>query len=243
MVNLGTFLAALWFAACRKPFAKYHVLAHLWRIDWPLMRQLLVDRRADLVLVPDGIWPVLRRGAADGTDRHHGACRAPDRAAGHGHPVHGPVRHRHGRDGAGRPRRRPQRADGVRRAGLVAALLGHRASRRADARRHPRPVRIAALFQRRAHRATVELTATLLLVGATFFIADGLQTIVAGALRGIKDTRMPLLFAAIGYWLIGFSTRLGARVPRTSRRGRRLDRTVDRNFGLCRASDLALPAR
>jgi MATE family multidrug resistance protein len=48
------------------------------------------------------------------------------------------------------------------------------------------------------------LTATLLLVGATFFIVDGLQTIMGGALRGINDTRMTLLFAIIGYWGVGF---------------------------------------
>lgn len=52
--------------------------------------------------------------------------------------------------------------------------------------------------------ATVELTATLLLVGATFFIADAIQTIMGGALRGINDTRMTLVFAAIGYWCVGF---------------------------------------
>jgi MATE family multidrug resistance protein len=53
--------------------------------------------------------------------------------------------------------------------------------------------------------ATVELAATLLLVGATFFVLDGVQSIAAGALRGIKDTRIPLLFAAISYWGIGFT--------------------------------------
>jgi MATE family multidrug resistance protein len=52
----------------------------------------------------------------------------------------------------------------------------------------------------------VELTARLLLVGATFFIADGIQTIAAGSLRGMNDTRVPLAFAAISYWLIGFTT-------------------------------------
>ena len=41
-VNLGTFLAGLWFATCRAPFRDYHVLARLQRIDWRLMRQLLV---------------------------------------------------------------------------------------------------------------------------------------------------------------------------------------------------------
>jgi MATE family, multidrug efflux pump len=53
--------------------------------------------------------------------------------------------------------------------------------------------------------AVVELVAMLLLVGATFFVADGIQTVVAGALRGMNDTRVPLLFAATSYWLIGFT--------------------------------------
>jgi MATE family multidrug resistance protein len=55
----------------------------------------------------------------------------------------------------------------------------------------------------------IELTATLLMVGATFFVADGIQTIAAGALRGMNDTRIPLLFAAISYWLIGFPAAYG----------------------------------
>ena len=42
IVNFGTFLAGLWFATRRRPFRKYHVLAHIWRIDWRLMRQLVV---------------------------------------------------------------------------------------------------------------------------------------------------------------------------------------------------------
>jgi MATE family multidrug resistance protein len=53
--------------------------------------------------------------------------------------------------------------------------------------------------------ATIALAAELLLVGTTFFITDGLQSIAAGALRGLKDTSVPLLFAAISYWLVGFS--------------------------------------
>src|SRR6478736_2075506 len=33
MVNFAMFLACLWFAARRRPFRKYHVLGHIWRID------------------------------------------------------------------------------------------------------------------------------------------------------------------------------------------------------------------
>jgi MATE family multidrug resistance protein len=57
--------------------------------------------------------------------------------------------------------------------------------------------------------AVIELTATLLMVGATFFVADGIQTVAAGALRGMNDTRIPLLYAAISYWLIGFTAAYG----------------------------------
>src|SRR4029079_5854027 len=42
IVNLGTFLAAVWFAAYRRPFRKYHVFGYFWRIDWKLMWQLIV---------------------------------------------------------------------------------------------------------------------------------------------------------------------------------------------------------
>jgi MATE family multidrug resistance protein len=52
---------------------------------------------------------------------------------------------------------------------------------------------------------TVTLAASLLVLGATFFIADGVQTIAAGSLRGLNDTRVPLMFAAVSFWLVGFT--------------------------------------
>src|SRR5256885_11698338 len=42
IVNIGTFLAGLWFVTFRRPFKKYHVLGRIWRIDWILMRRLVV---------------------------------------------------------------------------------------------------------------------------------------------------------------------------------------------------------
>jgi len=68
---------------------------------------------------------------------------------------------------------------------------------------------IAQIFLGEETDAAAQLTATLLLVGATFFVADGIQTVVAGSLRGMNDTRMPLLFATISYWLIGFTCACG----------------------------------
>jgi MATE family multidrug resistance protein len=53
------------------------------------------------------------------------------------------------------------------------------------------------------------LAATLLLVGATFFVSDGVQGIAAGALRGFNDTRVPMVLAGVSFWLIGFPCAYG----------------------------------
>lgn len=44
----------------------------------------------------------------------------------------------------------------------------------------------------------------LLYMGAIFQISDGLQTSAAGALRGYKDTRIPMIITIIAYWCVGF---------------------------------------
>src|SRR5947209_17038695 len=42
IIDFGMLVAALWIAYGRRPFRKYRVLAHIWRIDWTLLRQLIV---------------------------------------------------------------------------------------------------------------------------------------------------------------------------------------------------------
>src|SRR5262245_12179012 len=51
---------------------------------------------------------------------------------------------------------------------------------------------------------TIALAATLLVLGASFFITDGAQTVAGGALRGLNDTRLPLVFSALSFWAVGF---------------------------------------
>lgn len=57
-----------------------------------------------------------------------------------------------------------------------------------------------------ANAATVKLASSLLSVAAIFQIVDGMQTVGSGCLRGLKDTRVPMIAAAFGYWGIGFPT-------------------------------------
>jgi multidrug resistance protein, MATE family len=47
------------------------------------------------------------------------------------------------------------------------------------------------------------LVASLLVIAALFQIFDGLQAIASHALRGVKDSQVPMLICAFGYWAIG----------------------------------------
>jgi len=207
IVNCVMFMAGLWFATSRRPFAKYHVLGHFWRIDWAMMRQLLT------IGAPISIAFLMEYGVFSAAALLAGLISTTALAAhqialqvaailfmgpfGIGMAATIRVGHAAGRNDV----------DGVRRAGLAAALLGLMLGIAVTAAVILGRFAIARLFLGSTGgtiEATVALAATLLLVGATFFITDGLQAIAAGALRGLKDTRMPLLFAAIGYWVIGF---------------------------------------
>lgn len=54
-----------------------------------------------------------------------------------------------------------------------------------------------------ADAAVAAAAATLLLYAAAFQFPDGIQVISAGALRGLRDTRVPMLMAALAYWGVG----------------------------------------
>lgn len=49
------------------------------------------------------------------------------------------------------------------------------------------------------------LAVSLLFYAAVFQYPDGLQIVAAGALRGFKDTRMPVLFMILSFWLVGMT--------------------------------------
>jgi MATE family multidrug resistance protein len=67
------------------------------------------------------------------------------------------------------------------------------------------------LFAGREHLVTLysddakvaALAASLILYAAAFQFPDGAQVLSNGSLRGLKDTRLPMLLAAVAYWGIG----------------------------------------
>ena len=49
----------------------------------------------------------------------------------------------------------------------------------------------------------IALGVSFLAIAAIFQVADGAQVVGAGMLRGLHDTRVPMIFTFIGYWAIG----------------------------------------
>ncbi len=49
------------------------------------------------------------------------------------------------------------------------------------------------------------MATSLLSIAAVFQVFDGIQVAAAGALRGLKDTRAPMIVALIAYWVVGLS--------------------------------------
>lgn len=220
-VNVAMCAAAFYATAVMRPFAKYHVLGGLFRPDWSLLLRLVV-----LGLPISGAF-ALEYGLFAMAALMMGHLGTAQLAAhqiafqvasilfmvplGISMAVTVRVGQALGRNDPAAMRRAGFCAIGI------AALFEATMTLIIALARY----RIPGLFLDigdPANAATLSLAATLLLMGMTFFVADGMQTVAAGALRGLNDTRVPLLFAAIGFWivgisatyLLGFHTRLGA---------------------------------
>src|SRR5690606_21608422 len=60
-----------------------------------------------------------------------------------------------------------------------------------------------------------QLAMLFLFYAAIFQIVDGIQVVGVSILRGLRDTRVPMFFAGLGYWGIGLplSAALGFLTP------------------------------
>ncbi|WP_439360332.1 MATE family efflux transporter [Bradyrhizobium sp. DASA03007] len=208
LVNCVTFLAILWFAIMRRPFRDYNLLAHFSQFDWPVMRQLVV------IGAPISMASLMGVGVFSAAALLAGLTSTSALAAhqialqvtmilsmiSFGISMAASVRVGHA---VGR-----HDLSGVKRAGLAPILLGVVIAAILALGVIAARFEIAGLFLDESQgeaETTIGLAAKLLLIGASFSITDAAQLIATGSLRGLKDTRVPLLFIGIAYWLIGFS--------------------------------------
>lgn len=57
-----------------------------------------------------------------------------------------------------------------------------------------------------ANKQTFSLAMSYLFIAALLQLLDGTQVICAGMLRGLRDTRIPMIYAGISYWIIGLGS-------------------------------------
>ena len=204
--NTFSFLALLGFVLWDRRLRRFSILGRFWRADWPRFREIL------RVGLPIAGSMTLEIGAFSGAVYLMGMIGTPELAAhqiaiqcaattfmvplaiGQAATV---------RVGIFAGARDDQ---GVRRAGWIAFGVG--VGFMAVMALVVLAVRedLVALFLgggRPDDARTAALAVAYLGVAAAFQLFDGAQAVGMGVLRGLKDTRMPMLFAALGYWVIG----------------------------------------
>ena len=104
--------------------------------------------------------------------------------------------------GAGQP-------EAARRAGYVAVWLGIGWMMIAAATMLLVPGFLTSIYLDRSlaeNASAVELAASLFVIAAIFQIVDGTQVTTQGALRGLKDTTVPMVICGLGYWVFGLGS-------------------------------------
>lgn len=104
--------------------------------------------------------------------------------------------------GAGQP-------EAARRAGYVAVWLGIGWMVLAAATMLIAPNLLTSVYldlSDPANASATQLAASLFVIAAIFQIVDGTQVTTQGALRGLKDTTVPMVLCGLGYWVFGLGS-------------------------------------
>jgi MATE family multidrug resistance protein len=99
--------------------------------------------------------------------------------------------------------------EAARRAGYVAVWLGIGWMILAAAAMLTMPGLLTSIYlslSDPANASATQLAASLFVIAAIFQIVDGLQVTTQGALRGLKDTTVPMILCGLGYWVFGLGS-------------------------------------
>lgn len=205
-VNAVMFVSILYVAVTRRPFRRYTILVRFWRPDWFQFREIFRIGLpiAWMMLLEAGFFIaavfVAGRFGAAVIAAHMIAMQLPHITfmvpMGLSQAATVRVGQAVGRRDAAGAYRAGWTALGVTVAFMAAMMVIVLAI----------PETFASMFldQDRADSAAVlALSTTFLFYAAFFQLADGMQAVAAGALRGLNDTVMPMLIAMVSYWGIG----------------------------------------
>lgn len=208
LANLFLFLSMSAVVTLVPRFRRYHLFGRFWRSDWPRFRELLrlglpigVTLGLEVTIFNAAVFLMGLIGEAP-LAAHAIAIQIAALAFqlpfGIAQAATVRVGLFHGRGDAA----------GIARAGRAALILGGGAAILLSLGIAFGRDGLAGLFLGResaADRLVFDLTSSFLWVAALFQLVDSAQAIGASMLRGIQDTRWPMLFAAFGYWVVGIA--------------------------------------
>ena len=209
LVNTFMFLALCLYVIRARRFRRYALLARFWRADWPRFREIL------RIGLPIGLTILAEAGLFSAAAFLMGVIGTAELAAhaialqcaavafmvplGIGHAATVRV----GLAAGARD------AVAVGRAGWSALALAAGFSALPITLFLAAPTVLIGLFLDLGDPASapvVGIAVSFLAVAALFNLVDGAQAVATGILRGLRDTTVPMLIAAAGYWLVGFPT-------------------------------------
>lgn len=206
LANIAMFAAMLTYVLRHRRFKRFHVLIRFWKPDWPRFREIFrIGLPIGLtVLAEVGLFTAaaLLMGLL-GTDEvaaHAIALQCASMAfmvpLGLGIAATVRVGMAYGR---GDP-------EGIRKAGWTAFALGTSFMVVSCTLFLTLGGAIVSLFLDPTvpeNANALALAATFLVVAGVFQLVDGAQVVAAHALRGLSDTKIPMVFAILGYWALG----------------------------------------
>jgi len=208
-VSLVLFALLLAVAVFRRPFRRYNILGRFWRPDWDAFRRIFALGLpiAGIMLLESGffIFTVFLMGwiSTATVAAHMIAIQIPHVTfmvpMGLSQAATVRVGHAVGR-------RDPA---GAYRAGWTALAMSLAFMAAVTLVILAIPASLASVFldtSRPDSAAVLALATSFLLFAAIFQAADGVQAVAAGALRGLNDTAVPMMLAALCYWALGFTT-------------------------------------
>jgi len=207
--NIIMFLAMLVYVVRHRRFGRFHILKRFWKPDWGHFRAIFVIGTpiALTVLAEVGMFTaaalLMGRIGTDEVAAHAIALQCASMAfmvpLGLGIAATVRVGVAYGR----------RDREAIRKAGWMAFLLGT-AFMSVSCLAFlffGRP--IVSVFldpEIQANANAVGLAVSFLAIAGIFQLVDGAQVTAAHALRGLSDTKIPMVLAIVGYWMIGLPT-------------------------------------
>lgn len=209
LVHLFMFLAMLGYALRHRRFKRFNILARFWRPDWTHFRAIFrIGLPIGLTVAAEtGMFSVaallMGRLGTNEVAAHAVALQLASLAfmvpLGLGLAATVRVGLAYGRGDH----------EGVRKAGWTSLAMSMGVMAMTCTIFLVLPQTLVGIFldsSRPENGTALALAASYLAIAGIFQLADGAQVVAAHALRGLSDTKIPMVVAMIGYWAVGIPT-------------------------------------